>query len=187
MNKIYDIFIKSFEFLLLIKRDNRILVNDLCLYNFRIKYKKCYEFYTFKNSQINNIEIFISQKMLSKFSIEYYNYVNVFNKSQTNILSLYRFYNHKLKFIEKANKNTLFKNRIYLILKSKFEQVKKYLNEHLKKKFIVSSYALFALFVLFIEKSNKELRICVDYKKLNVIIIRNRYLISLINEILIII
>ena len=108
--------------------------------------------------------------MLNKFSIDYYNYINVFNKLQTNILFSYRFYNHKLKFVEEANKNTLFKNRIYSILKHKFEQVKKYLNEHLRKEFIVSSYASFALFVLFIKKSSKELRFCVDYKKLNVII-----------------
>ena len=60
MNKIYDIFIESFEILLSMKRDNRILINDSYLCNFRIKYKKCYESYIFKNSQINNIEILIS-------------------------------------------------------------------------------------------------------------------------------
>ena len=90
-----------------------------------------------------------------------------------------------MKFIEEINKIALFKNRIYSILKYKFEQIKKYLNEHLKKKIIVSNYTLFALFVLFIKKSNEELRFYVDYKKLNVIIKRNRYFILLINEILI--
>ena len=89
-----------------------------------------------------------------------------------------------MKFAEKVNKNTLFKNRIYSILKYKFEQIKKYLNKHLKKEFFVSSYILFASLILFIAKSNKELRFCVDYKKLNVIIKRNRYFILLINEIL---
>ena len=123
--------------------------------------------------------------MLSKLLIDYYNYINVFNKLQTNILSLYRFYNYKLKFAERANKNALFKNRIYSISEHKFKQIKKYLNEHLKKEFIVSSYALFALFVLFIEKPNERLRYYVDYKKLNAIIKKNRYFISLINEILI--
>ena len=90
-----------------------------------------------------------------------------------------------MKFAEEINKNTLFKSRIYSILRHKFEQVKKYLNEHLKKEFIVSSYVLFALLVLFVEKLNEELRFCVDFKKLNVIIKRNRYFISLIDEILI--
>ena len=90
-----------------------------------------------------------------------------------------------MKFAERANKITLSKNRIYSILNHKFEQVKKYLNKYLKKKIIVSNYILVALFVLFIEKLNERLRFCVNCKKLNVIIKRNRYFISLINEILI--
>ena len=83
------------------------------------------------------------------------------------------------------DKNTLFKSRIYSILNYKFEQVKKYLNKHLKKEFIVFNYASFALFVLFIEKLNKKLRFYVNYKKLNVIIKKNRYFILLIDEVLI--
>ena len=123
--------------------------------------------------------------MLNKLFINYYNYANVFDKSQADILSSHRFYDHKLKFAEETNKNILFKNRIYLILDYKFEQVKKYLNEHLKKKFIVFNYASFASLVLFIKKSNNKLRFCVNYKKLNAIIKKNRYFISLIDEVLI--
>ena len=74
-----------------------------------------------------------------------------------NILSSYRFYDHKLKFVERVDKNALFKNRIYLLSDHKFEQVKKYLNKYLKKEFIVFNYASFVLSILFIEKSNKDL------------------------------
>ena len=101
--------------------------------------------------------------MLSKLFINYYDYANVFDRSQANILSLYRFYDHKLKFAERADKNILSKNRIYSISDHKLEQVKKYLNEYLKKRFIVFNYALFASFVLFAEKSNEELRFYVNY------------------------
>ena len=184
MNKIYDIFIKSFEILSSMKRDNRISINDSYLCNFKIKYKKCYESYIFKNSQINNIKILTSQKVLSKLLIDYYNYADVFDKSQINILFSHRFYNYKLRFVEGANKNALPKSRIYSILRHKFEQVKKYLNKHLKKEFIVSSYTLFASFILFVEKPNEGLRFCVDYRKLNAIIKRNHYFISLIDEVL---
>ena len=90
-----------------------------------------------------------------------------------------------MKFAEGANKNTLFKNRIYLISDYKFEQIKKYLNEYLKKRFIVLNYASFASLVLFVEKSNNELRFYVNYRKLNAITKRNRYFISLIDEVLI--
>ena len=123
--------------------------------------------------------------MFNNFFINYYDYADVFDKSQTNILFSHRFYNYKLKFVKRANKNALFKNRIYLLSSHKFEQIKKYLNEHLKKEFIVFNYTLFALFILFIEKSNENLRFYINYRKLNVIIKRNRYFILLINEILI--
>ena len=121
INEIYDTLIEFSEILPPIKRDNRISINDSCSYNFRIKYKKCCESYISKNPQINNIKILTSQKMLNKFSIDYHNYANVFDKSQTNILPSHRFYNHKLKFAKEADKNALFKNRIYSISGHKLE------------------------------------------------------------------
>ena len=90
-----------------------------------------------------------------------------------------------MKFVKRVNKNALFKNRLYSLLDHKLEQIKKYLNEHLKKGFIVFNYASFISFILFIEKLNEDLRFYVNYRKLNVIIKRNRYFILLINEILI--
>ena len=117
--------------------------------------------------------------------MNYHNYANVFDKSQANILFSHRFYDHKLKFAKEADKNNLFKSRIYSISSHKLEQVKKYLNEHLKKRFIIFNHALFASSVLFTEKSNDELKFCVNYKKLNAITKRNRYFISLIDEVLI--
>ena len=117
--------------------------------------------------------------------MNYYDYADVFDKSKTNVLFSHRFYDHKLKFVENIDKNALFKNRIYSLSNHKFEQIKKYLNEHLRKEFIVFNYISFAFPILFIKKSNEKLRFYVDYKKLNVIIKRNRYFISLINEVLI--
>ena len=167
------------------KRDNRISINKSYLCGFAIKYKRCYRFYTLKLIQINNVNVLTFQKMLNKLFVNYYDYANVFDKSQTNILFLHRFYDHRLKFAKEADKNILLKSRIYSILDYKFEQIKKYLNEHLKKRFIIFNYALFASFVLFAEKSNDELKFCVNYRKLNVITKRNRYFISLIDEVLI--
>ena len=54
----------------------------------------------------------------------------------------------------------------------------------MKKEFIILNYVLFASFVLFVEKSNDELRFYVNYKKLNAIIKKNRHFILLIDEIL---
>ena len=58
--------------------------------------------------------------MFNKLFKKYYNYINIFDKLKISILFLYYFYNYKLKFAKKVNKNTLFKNRIYFLLNYKF-------------------------------------------------------------------
>jgi len=67
----------------------------------------------------------------------------------------------------------------------KLLEIKKCLKKNLKKNFISSSSTFFASFVLFVAKSNEELRFYVSYRKLNALICRNRYLISLIKKTLI--
>ena len=68
------------------------------------------------------------------------------------------------------------------MFKNKLQKIKKYLEKNLKKEFINSSLTLYALSVLFVVKSNKSLRFCVNYRKLNIVTKRNQYSISLIKE-----
>ena len=63
INEIYDTSYKSFSSKTL-QRDNRISFNKSYLCDFKIKYKRCYEFYISKKTQINNIKILIFQKVL---------------------------------------------------------------------------------------------------------------------------
>lgn len=96
----------------------------------------------------------------------------------------HRLYDYHLKFIDNANKVKLLKTRIYLIFDYKLKQVKKYLDKYLKKGFITSSKTSFIFLVLFAKKFNDGLRFYIDYRRLNEIIKRNRYLISLIDKVL---
>ena len=65
-----------------------------------------------------------------------------------------------------------------------FKKIKKYLNENLLKDFIISSKISYFSLMLFTLKINEDLRFCVNYRKLNVMIKRNRYLLSLIKEVI---
>jgi len=64
----------------------------------------------------------------------------------------------------------------------KLQKIKNYLIKHLNKGFISSSSALYASLILFIEKKDDSLRFCVNYRKLNALIKRDRYFLSLIDE-----
>ncbi len=66
----------------------------------------------------------------------------------------------------------------------KLQKIKKYLENNLKKKFITLSKAFFASSILFVKKKDDSLCFCVNYRKLNALIKRNRYSILLINEVL---
>ncbi len=66
----------------------------------------------------------------------------------------------------------------------KLQKIKEYLEENLKKKFITLSKTSFASSILFVEKKDDSLRFCVNYRKLNALIKRNRYSIFLIDEVL---
>ena len=105
-----------------------------------------------------------------------------FDLSLAEKLSPHKAYDHKIEF--EKNPRTI-KSRVYSMFYHKLLELKKYLDENLKKGFITASSASFVSFVLFATKFNGSLRFCVDYRKLNVIIKRNRYSIPLIEKTLV--
>jgi Reverse transcriptase (RNA-dependent DNA polymerase) len=62
------------------------------------------------------------------------------------------------------------------------EVLKKYLDENLSKGFIRSSLSPVASPVLMVRKPNGGIRVCIDYRALNEITIKNRYPIPRISE-----
>jgi len=116
-----------------------------------------------------------------KLLFEYHDYLDIFNRAMINQLSSHRFYNHKIKLI---NKETSSRSKLYQMFNYKLQKIKKYLINHLNKEFIFFSFASYVSLILFIEKKDESLRFCVDYRKLNALIKRNHYSLSLIDEIL---
>jgi len=116
-----------------------------------------------------------------KLSSEYHEFLDVFDWVQLNKLLSHRFYDHKIELI---NDSTFSRCQVYWMFSVKLLKVKKYLNKNLSKRFITSSQTLYFFPVLFILKANEDLWFCVNYWKLNVIFKRNRYSLSLIDEII---
>ncbi len=127
--------------------------------------------------ELSHVEI-LKQVKIKLFS-EYHDYLDVFNQTMINQLSSHRFYNHKIELIDER---MLSRSRLYQMFNHKLQKIKKYLIKHLNKEFIFSSFASYVLLILFIEKKDDSLRFCVDYRKLNALIKRDRYSLSLINE-----
>ncbi len=127
--------------------------------------------------ELSHVET-LEQVKVKLFS-EYHDYLDVFDRTMIDQLSSHHFYNHKIELIDQK---TFSRSRLYQMFDHKLQKIKKYLIKHLNKEFIFSSFASYVSLILFVEKKDDSLRFCVDYRKLNALIKRNRYSLSLIDE-----
>ncbi len=121
----------------------------------------------------------ILKEVKAKLSLKYSDYLDVFDRAMTDQLLSHRFYDHKIELIDERTSS---RSHLYHMSDYKLQKMKNYLIEHLNKGFISSSSTSYASLILFIEKKDDSLRFCVDYRKLNALIKRNRYLLLLIDE-----
>src|SRR5579871_5810698 len=84
--------------------------------------------------------------------------------------------------IQLESENILSTKPLYSVSIEHLKLMKEYLEEHLRKGFIVPSEAPFASPVLFAEKPGGGWRFCVDYRRLNEITKKDRYPVPLIEE-----
>ena len=125
------------------------------------------------------IEIFLNNDdNINQIFSEYFDFQDVFFKIKANIL----FKHDSNDFvINTEDKKSLF-NKIYNLSQFELKMLKKYITEQLNKKFIVSSKFFVGVSVLFALKKDGNLHLCIDYKELNVIIIKNQHLLLLIQK-----
>jgi hypothetical protein len=149
--------------------------------------KKNVQVYIFNCKNLHDIEYTMHEliietmiKTSQKIFEKYKNFADVFDKMKANELSKHDLQNHE---INTKSKMSLFES-IYNSFVIELEVFKKYLDEFLIKEFIMSSFSSTKILILFVKKSKNDLKLCVNYKKLNSITIKNRYSIFLMNQLL---
>jgi hypothetical protein len=112
-------------------------------------------------------------------SFEYHEFLNVFDKKAFNTFVSHRSYDHKIVLEKNAISKYIL---LYKMFEEKLKIIKKYLENNVKKRFIVINRSSFVSSVMFMKKTNESLRFCVDYKKLNQLTKKNKYFLFLIDE-----
>ena len=122
----------------------------------------------------------ITMNVLKKIIFECFKkFENLSNENETYKLSEHEFMNHVIEL--KKNKSLSY-DLIYFLSESELKIFRKYLNKHLKNDFIRFFQSFVEAFILFVKKKNGNLRLCVNYKTFNNLIIKNKYFLSLIGE-----
>lgn len=110
---------------------------------------------------------------------EYHDYLDVFSRDEADKLPPHRGCDHKIQVL--PGKEPGF-GPLYGMSQNELKVLKKYLDDNLAKGFIRPSKSPAASPVLFARKPGGGLRLCVDYRALNAITIKNRYPLPLIQE-----
>ena len=123
-----------------------------------------------------------NQKSLSALILKVYcKLTEIFSEAQTETLSQHCEENHVIELLERI---TLSFESIYNLFVKKLKVLQQYLDVNLKNEFIQSSQSSVRASVLFTSKSDRDLWLCINYQKLNTIIKKNWYSLSLINKII---
>ena len=154
---------------------------DVVVYNLLSKQKNV-KFFVISLRDIDdqiqkNIDIFIDFKII--FFEKFHDLINVFFKIAFDELTLHREHDHKIVIKRNQKLDHSFLRKMSF---PELNFVKKYFENNLKKEFIVVSHTSCSSSILLIKKSSEELKFCVDYRKLNQMIKKNRYSISLITK-----
>ena len=103
----------------------------------------------------------------------------LFQLKKVDKLFSHRFYDYKIELL--SNKESGW-NSLYDMFKNELLMLQKYLKKNFNKKFIRFSFFEYSFSVFFVKKLEEDLRFCVNYRKLNVIIKKNRYFMFLVQK-----
>jgi hypothetical protein len=120
-----------------------------------------------------------NNKINNEISSQYVTFQDIFFEMKTHKFSKHDFHDHVIEIL--SNRDFFF-DSIYNLSATKLKILKNYIDEYMKKNFIIEFVSFVEVFIFFIKKTNDKLRLCVNYKDLNEIIIKNRYSLFFINE-----
>ena len=113
-------------------------------------------------------------------SEECHRFLDVFLKEASDTLSAHLKYDHQIRLLEGYRDYD--NSSLSKMSESKLQFVKKFLEEHLKKRFIKASNTLCSLHIMPAAKPRGRIRFCIDYRHLNELTKKDAYLIPLIKE-----
>lgn len=119
--------------------------------------------------------------ILAQLPPEYHDYSDVFSQVRADRLPPRRPYDHKIQLEAGRNPPA---GRLYSMSETELKTLRDYIKNMVDKGFIRASTSPSASPVLFVKKKDGSLRLCVDYRALNEITIKNRYPIPLIGPLL---
>ncbi|PIL30802.1 hypothetical protein GSI_06970 [Ganoderma sinense ZZ0214-1] len=112
---------------------------------------------------------------------QYHKYLRVFSKEASERLPDHGPYDHAIELVPDAR---MFHSKVYPLSPSEQVELDKFINENLAKGYIQESKLPMSSPFFFVKKKDGSLRPVQDYRRLNDITIKNRYLLPLVSDLM---
>ena len=112
---------------------------------------------------------------------KYQEFLNVCSRKEVDILLKHESHDY-IVYFQKNERFSIFV--LYNMSHNEVLKFRRYLNENFNQKFIRINRFDAIVSILFVKKFEKKVRFCVNYRNLNVVIVKNRYFLFLIVKIL---
>ena len=109
----------------------------------------------------------------------HHDWINCWDSREVNKLSSSRFSDHRINLELDA---TSFAKKTYEMSREQVTMIKKYIDDMMSKNFIRRNHFDYAFSMFIVKKSNENFWVCVNYRSLNALIIKNRNVSSLIKD-----
>ena len=132
-------------------------------------------------SQIPDVSDTFSDSDLSNVPEEYHEFADVFSKSRSDKLPEHRPYDLKI-HLEEGTEPPL--GTMYSLSQVELKALREFIDENLANGFIRPTRSPHGAPILFVKKKDGSLRLCVDFRGLNKITVKDRYPLPLITDLL---
>jgi len=122
-----------------------------------------------------------SSSIASIVPSELYGYLAAFSEKEADQLPRHGSFDHAIDLVPGTVPTY---GPIYSLSVKEQDELRRYLDDMLEKGFIQESKSSCSSPILFVKKKDGSLRLCVDYRRLNAITVKNRYPLPLIRELL---
>ena len=110
-------------------------------------------------------------ELKQRISKEFHRYVDVWNSKLASKVLSHRKWDHVINFKSEAKSSI---KKAYGLFKDQTTVMKKYIDDMLEKDYIKFSTFEYAASILIVKKFEEKLRVCVNYRALNALTIKNR-------------
>ena len=166
-NDVVIMWLEHFETLNQFETNDKYLIKNLFFISITIIFFTNYE----KFHDKMNKSLLTRVELKKQISINHHSWIECWDFREVNKLSSHKESDHRIDLQSNAISSI---KKTYEISREQIIVIEKYIDDMMSKSFIRRNHARYAASIFIVKKSDEKFRVCVDYRALNALIVKNK-------------